>query len=370
MRKQSGSVVYVRQLCSLGLGGQIIMPELLRTFHEVVPSLGNLFVWAGEAGEPANLYFENIIAEIAVLYLMEYANRAEGADFCSFFEMTDSGEERLFRTIDPKVYRSEQYEMSRRPLDDYHVIAISIREDGKPLGTLVLFRSPRQKPFSQWEESLLARLSGPIARAAKSQRDLRDEFVDSGESGMIVLNGDGKAVHMSEEGRRLLFLATHPEINRHSVTSNTEITVPVDLARLCHRVRNFFQARNVSPPVLRSENPWGKFVFRAFWLNSDDPSANALIGVTITREEPLTLKLMRNMHALGLSAQQREICLLIAYGYSHTAIAKRLHLSNHTVIDYVRKIYQRLDVHSHEVLLKKLRGETANFPKAFMLGYG
>jgi len=47
-----------------------------------------------------------------------------------------------------------------------------------------------------------------------------------------------------------------------------------------------------------------------------------------------------------LTAREKEVLDLISYGYSNGDIAKILFLSEHTVKDYTKKIYQKLDVHS------------------------
>ena len=48
----------------------------------------------------------------------------------------------------------------------------------------------------------------------------------------------------------------------------------------------------------------------------------------------------------GLSARESEVLSLIAKGFSFTEIAKLVEISPHTVTAYVKKIYQKLAVHS------------------------
>jgi len=48
----------------------------------------------------------------------------------------------------------------------------------------------------------------------------------------------------------------------------------------------------------------------------------------------------------GLSARESEILCLIAKGFSFAEIAQLLQISPHTVTTYVKKIYQKLTVHS------------------------
>ncbi len=60
-----------------------------------------------------------------------------------------------------------------------------------------------------------------------------------------------------------------------------------------------------------------------------------------------------------LTAREKEVLDLISYGYSNGDIAKILFLSEHTVKDYTKKIYQKLDVHSrHAAAQMALRSRT------------
>ena len=47
-----------------------------------------------------------------------------------------------------------------------------------------------------------------------------------------------------------------------------------------------------------------------------------------------------------LTKRELEVLDLIGCGYSNSEIAKALFISEHTVNDYTKKIYRKLDVHS------------------------
>ncbi|MBA2491168.1 MAG: helix-turn-helix transcriptional regulator [Gammaproteobacteria bacterium] len=105
----------------------------------------------------------------------------------------------------------------------------------------------------------------------------------------------------------------------------------------------------------RHRNPWGGFVFRAYWLNHHAPQPASLIGITIKHQEPLPLKLLRQLERLPpLSSRQTQVCLLLAAGHSRPAIARRLDISDHTAITYTRQVYSKLEVHNRGELLNKL----------------
>jgi DNA-binding CsgD family transcriptional regulator len=128
--------------------------------------------------------------------------------------------------------------------------------------------------------------------------------------------------------------------------------------RMCQRLIDVFTGheQGIGPPVWRCLNPWGSFVFQAHWLNNHAPEPAHLIGITIRRQEPLSLKLLRHMRKLPLSGRQTQVCLLLAVGHSRPAIAARLDVSEYTVITYTRQIYNTLQVHNRSKLLIKLMG--------------
>jgi DNA-binding NarL/FixJ family response regulator len=77
-----------------------------------------------------------------------------------------------------------------------------------------------------------------------------------------------------------------------------------------------------------------------------------MIAVTIQHAEPPVLR-ARALHA-PLSIVQKKVCSLLLCGLSHREIACELEVSPSTVIDHVRKIYRKLDVHSIDDLRAKL----------------
>ena len=50
--------------------------------------------------------------------------------------------------------------------------------------------------------------------------------------------------------------------------------------------------------------------------------------------------------AVGLSAREEEILVLLSKGYSNKAIADQLNLSVETIYSYLKKVYEKLHVHS------------------------
>lgn len=51
----------IKQLCCLGLDSQIVVPELLKQLHEVVPMYSATFFWSDDNCQTANVYDEQPI---------------------------------------------------------------------------------------------------------------------------------------------------------------------------------------------------------------------------------------------------------------------------------------------------------------------
>lgn len=357
--KRSADLAHIRQLCCLGLGGQAIMPALLHALHKIVPSYANVFLYADEEYRLTNLYAESPVPPAIIQrYLSEFHNKRELEVIPSFAETLRSGAwVGNFRSISAeKFYRSDLYNVILRPCHLHHGLDGVIREDGRTFGIMLLFRAPGGAPFTPSEGYRLAALIPHIAHGLNARPDFHGAFTNSGEEGLIIFNGQGKISFIDPQARRLLFLSTHPRIAPGTVERKDD-EIPPALLHLVHSLRTLFMGQAAAPPVVHHQNPWGKFVFHAYWLEQNDYSGSALIGVTVQRQEPLPLRLLRTMQFLPLSTKQREVCLSLTQGHTHATIAQHMGVSLSTAIDYVRVIYDKLEVHSHEALLQKLLAE-------------
>lgn len=66
--------------------------------------------------------------------------------------------------------------------------------------------------------------------------------------------------------------------------------------------------------------------------------------------EPQLVAIRRALDSLSLTPAQKEICIHLRRGHSHVEIARIVGTRESTVVDHVKKIYSRLDVHSvHEL---------------------
>jgi PAS domain S-box-containing protein len=78
------------------------------------------------------------------------------------------------------------------------------------------------------------------------------------------------------------------------------------------------------------------------------------LKIILVERFPDTKLIKGEMKKHGLTPRQQEIALLVATGYSNGKIAEKFNITEHTVKDHVKKIFQILDVHSRSELCPKM----------------
>lgn len=167
----------------------------------------------------------------------------------------------------------------------------------------------------------------------------------------------GHLVHLSERGRKLLFLASYPKISPLTVNpKHLDFATPTRLAQLCSNLTAVFEGRSSAlPPVWHHQNSWGKFCFRAYWLDKMDPPNSSAIGITVTHQIPLPVKLVQLQEQLSLSLRQLNLCLLLVSGQSYSKIGKQLGQSEISVVSQSKRLYHSLRTRTREDFITKLR---------------
>jgi len=354
-----------KQLCSMGFGGEAVMPGLFHELRSLVPFYSGHFTFADAKGGPANSYEENPESpKVTPIFMQEFYGRPDrdlGGSFTqqmkSVVGLEDSEDFLRRLNIDMNAFRrSEWYNVIRRPLRHDYALRLVVRHGGRGLGALTIFRSPGERWWTSEEKRRLASLQPFLAHALTegNQRDVA--LVDSDKKGLIVADPAGKPLYLSTGGRTLLFLATHPRIAPSTAFSRSA-KLPPPVARLCQNLaRVFAEDSSASAPAYYHRNVWGGFRFAARWLEGAD-SKSGLIGITVNHQEPLQVRLVRRVGELPLSPRQAQVCLLMTTGASNEMIADQLGISKHTAIAHGRWIYNKLDVGNRSELLSRVVGQ-------------
>ena len=97
-------------------------------------------------------------------------------------------------------------------------------------------------------------------------------------------------------------------------------------------------------------------MFRGYRLSgSKEPSAR--VGILIEQLVPFEAHLLERVNAMELTMRQKEIALLSAKGLPNAEIARQLNITPNTLKDYLKSIYARLDINSHQQLVGRLSGD-------------
>lgn len=356
--KHSRAIAAIRELCSLGLGGELLIPALLEALHDVIPSSRNLFDWIDDVGHIERYYFEGPIDHrIAKLYFDEFYNRRESEAMPRFSELARSGTviHGAQALNSASFFNSALYHEIWHPQGlHYHLEAVIRRTDGKALGSLVLYREKTDPIFTREDEERLATLVPYIARAMQSGRNKAEQFA-AGEARTALVNLDhrGDLLYSSSNAHSMLLLA-HGDITPAS--ARVEPTVQ-DFATLTLLYAALMRSPGADKPVtVTLDNAWGRFEFEARKLQAAGAGQRAIVALTIRHLVASEVAQARALKRSPLSVQQRRVCSLLLNGRSQTQVAADLGVAPSTVVDHLRKVYRRLDVHSVAELRARLLG--------------
>jgi DNA-binding CsgD family transcriptional regulator len=355
--KQSARVAAIRALCSLGLPGEQLVPALLESLHHAIPSSRNLFDWTDAEGNLVRYFFEGPIdPAIAKLYFEEFYNKREAEAMGSFRDsVTGHATVRSAAELaNSAFYRSALYNEIWRPQDLHtRLEAIVRRANGAPLGSLVLYREKGDPAFTREEEKLLEQLVPYIARGLEAESAMALDFVARRERRAVLgLAPDGSLTHVSDAAHKMLLLS-HGGITPQSAGEAPKGRDFATLALIAEQVRSHESAsrRQISLTV---DNAWGRFVFEAQPLEPAAEGGSRAIFVSIQHQEPRAVAWRRALSGLHLPIAQTEVCALLRAGYTQQQIAAALAIAPSTVADHVKKIYNRLDVHSARELCARV----------------
>jgi DNA-binding CsgD family transcriptional regulator len=350
--------VHIRQLCCLGLPAEQLMPRLLKAVRELVGADSAGFFWVDAQGEMTGLYAERVLSAPAMqLYFERYYQSGELSFKESFARRLAQGEPVTAASPSPSVERSEIYNEVYRALDAHHVMYGIVRSQGRALGQLSLYRPRSAAPFSAIDRrglsSVLAYVEHGVARRASAGAGF-GEFVDSDDDAVFMVDIDGCVPEQSSAAVKLLALATSGGIGPAQARGGVDAGAQQVLKRLVDGVRDALEGRDGPPPRAVATNAWGRFVLRAYAISDAPLDRESRIAVSISRQEPLLLRFVGALGALGLSPQQREVALGVARGASNRELAQSLGISLNTVAYHVKQLFIRLQAHDRQQVIERV----------------
>ena len=357
--KKTAELAQLRQLCRLGLHSESIMPAFLRSLRALIPAGLGAFFWIDDNGDMTNMYSEKMLpADVTTRYFGQHYE----SQVHSFREqvLSQARDGKLVResVADKVMLASDYYRQIREPLGAFRILYAVLQERGKPLGQLSLYRPQHAPAFGKDERAVLEVACRYLQQTLKDggvQPSVgAEQFRESGQAALLVCGRDGRVQQASGRGHALLAQASGCRINRFTMVGELEQAGLDLLRRLVAGAQSETALEDVPAAYsMQVANEWGAFRLRAYPISEG-------FGVLIERYEHLLVRLVDAMRGLRLSAQQREVALLLARGFTNVQVARELGVSLNTASYHVKQLFTKLDAHDRdEVVARVLDGHTA-----------
>lgn len=355
-------IVAIRQLSSLGIDGQQLIPILLPELRKLVGSYSSTFLWANEDHKFTNVYDESHDAtNYAHQYLGEFlVNKdLEARPSLSDWLRKKSGVTTSERFMYHNYMNTIFYNEILRPLNYHHEMIVGLKDGNRPLGILFLHRSIKDKNYSEEEEKTIQRIV-PYLVHGIGHTDLCQKTSESfTKPAMLVFDGAKNLVHIDLHGQQLLSMVENPTLSINTLKYASSSDIPLEVLAICDRLTDSFFSKDNrdasnTVPMWRHNNAWGTFTFRAYMIGPYANVSEPQIIVLCHYHEPVQVKFLRACHDLGLTQKQINVAThLLISGSSYTEIAQRINVSVNTVIHHTKNIFTKLGVSNRIDFMQK-----------------
>jgi DNA-binding CsgD family transcriptional regulator len=339
----------VSDACSRGLDVATFQDRVLRSLRRAVPVDAAFFATA----DPDTLIMTGGIAD-PVLWSAQgqlLRNDLLGQDVNHFFQLAQARPPvgSLFAATGGAMASSPRYAEILEPLHLGDELRLALVARRLCWGYLCLHREIGSRPFSSREASFLVTLAPVMAeglRAALTAPRPGGGPALSG-PGVVVLGPHLEVAGADEAARAWLEEAWGPERS-----SDDELPVVVLAVAAQLQLRQPDGDLGGLPALGRLRTRSGGWLgVRASWLTG--PGVEGAIAVVL--EPPPAPQLMPLLaRAHGLTAREADVVRLLIRGLSTSDLSGQLHISEHTVQDHLKSIFDKVGVRSRRELLAAL----------------
>lgn len=355
--KLSSSISRIRQACCIGMPSHSFMPTVIAELRSIVPAACGQFTWSNADGRLVNFWCDAFMPRRTAWIILHHRRYEQDAGF-TFRDLALFGA----RTGNARSWWKRGFEESQtyaavfRPYGFKWFLDGVVRDTMRPYGVLALIRRADDPDFTSAEEEVLGQILPYIAHGMRVAAAAPSRFVSGGRSAMLVCGSEGTIIEWSIAAHRLAVYALVDDINLDAPIAAgdfEQMTAEIqDIARS-------FQASlavdedTAAVPTLVRRNGRGEFVFRGYQLAGSNADPHRL-GILIEQCIPLEAHLLERVNDTDLPTRQKEVVLLSLKGVPNALIAKQMNISPHTLKDYLKSIYARLEVTSQQELARRL----------------
>jgi DNA-binding CsgD family transcriptional regulator/PAS domain-containing protein len=344
--------VTLRQLCNLDLPAPVILPSLLPAVRAVVPATHAAFFYCDAQGHMVNMYAERMLPPEAMTRYYERHYRADISAFSTaYLRLVAAHDPVSYRTISAEEKGGDYYREVLSQLSVGHVmygIVRSLENGREPIGQLSLYRGVRDAPFDQDDADALRDVMHYLGRAlaATPYVQVTAPSEQIAEEAMAVLDEAGELLFADDAWMRLARLARGEPISPGQARDE-----PKALREFLRGVVIAARAAKNSLHVVSS--PWGQFAFRHHAL--EGVAGGKATALVLSRLATESVRITEGASRLDLSAQQREVALMIALGMTNAEMADKLGVSVNTAGYHVKQVFAKLGVHERAEVARMLR---------------
>jgi DNA-binding CsgD family transcriptional regulator len=330
-------IATITEKCRSGLEPAALRAEVLPRLRRVVPV--DALWWA--LVDPTTLLFTQAYREEIPVetgpYFVENEFLADDVNKWTDLAQDRDGTRTLIGATGGDPSSSARYRDIFEPLGLEDELRVALRSRGSVWGFMCLHRG-KGSVFSAEEVAFTKRIAPQLAEGLRLGLLVRGlesaQLADS--PGLILLASDGSVISKNTAADHWL-----EELD----ASGTD-AIPIEVHALAARLRAL--DASVRPPQMRVRMRTGGWaVLHASWMPNQERDTVAVIIQQATPDQVAPVV----MSAYGLTEQERIISGLVFHGLSTHAISEKLHITQHTVQDHLKSIFDKTGVRSRRELV-------------------
>ena len=255
---------------------------------------------------------------------------------------------------------SEYYNDFLRLQSIHHEMVIYLKSGNQKLGVIALFRPRKAADFSA-EETTKAELMAPYLTGALGKTVVSEQFIESEgiiksitsnltNKGIIILDENLEPMYQNEEAVKLLSALSQADINGEKSRRD----LPRKLYLCCQEFKKSILPGSASKSSTTGHQQFitvgeEQILIRLHPLPCGERSTLVLICM-----EPDKPSFDQKQNTFGLTRREMEVISFLSLGLKNTEIAAKLFISEHTVENHLKSIYQKLDVRNRTSLIHRL----------------
>jgi DNA-binding CsgD family transcriptional regulator len=355
--KRSVALAHFRQLSSLGLGGEAVIPALLETLHDLIPSSLNNFFWTDPGGQPVNAYVREVIPEVFETLAKDYhlfqAPTEPSLEHLAKSPAIVGGmAERFPQTV---LRETAVFEAFYKPYRVGFSLDLVLRDEAGVRGIVFVSRELGARAFNAEETRLLGSLAPYVLHALDARPDatLSGGLVDAEDAAALLCDLNGRLVSAGGFALQLLQEAARLPLAPGAPLARPGDLLPEPIRRACASLAAIADGRPANAPAVTLGGPMGAIKAQVYPLG-DDGAGGPLVVAHLRRQTPRALRVMQRLRTSPLSARQRQAAFQVGMGRGPDEARRRLGVGRETYRDYMRQIYWRLDIESRVELAARL----------------